>query len=89
MGKVIGLSGPAGALGKKLFKNFLVKYAPALAESAAADWAGPVGAGGLYAAVEVGNFAARTHDKQTQQAFRIDAKRRDFDRAVVGAVAAR
>ena len=89
VGKAIGLSGPAGALGKKLFKNFLVKYVPALAESAAADWAGPVSAGGLYAAIKVGNFAARTHNKQTQQAFQVDAKRRDFDRAVVNAVAAR
>ena len=88
MGKALGLSGPGGALGKKLFKSFLVKYVPALAESAAADWAGPASAAALYALIKVGNFAARTHNKQTQQAFQIDAKRRDYDRVVGNTVAA-
>ena len=89
IGTAIGLSGPASGMMKKSFKAFLLRYAPAFAESATAEWATPavLAAGG--AGIQVANWAARMHNRETRQTFQLDARRRDYDRTITGAVASR
>ncbi len=89
IGEALGLMTPAGSLGKKLLKTFLTRYIPALTEGALAEWAMPVASGVAFTAVVVEAWAARTHNAQTKQAFRVDKQRRDYDRTVANAIVAR
>lgn len=82
--KAIGLATPAGVLGKKLFKSWLVRFAPGLAESAVAEWAIPVTMTTVFLAVTVESIVVPIHNAQVKQAFAIDRKRRDYDRLVAG-----
>ena len=82
--KAIGLATPAGVLGKKLFKSWLVRFAPGLAESAVAEWAIPVTVTTVFLAVTVESIVVPIHNAQVKQAFAIDRKRRDYDRLVAG-----
>lgn len=82
--KAIGLATPAGVLGKKLFKSWITKFAPGLADSALAEWAIPVTVTAAFLAVAVESVIVPIHDAQVKQAFAVDRKRRDYDRLIAG-----
>ena len=85
----IGLSTPAGVLGKKLFKSFLVKYAPELAEGAVAEWGAVAVSTVAFGAVALQEVVVPIHNAQVKRAFKIDRQRRDYDMKVGNVVALR
>lgn len=84
----IGLSGPLGVLGKKLFKKFLLKFAPDLAEGAIAEWGAVVVSAGAFAAIAAGEIIIPIHNAQVKRAFEVDRIRRDYDKIAQNAIAA-